>query len=181
MRYCKREKVSELSYDIVGHTALGPPGAPWEWHEQQMCIGAGADIWAKACAALTQWTQFKMSWVTPFDATVPLEEGAHFAFVSQQMGVWCVNVCRIVYTVNEQDETSTRFGFAYGTLASHAVRGEEQFLLSWDAVTDDVTFSIRKFSQPAALITKVVAPLTRSIQAQFTHDALRRMAQEVSQ
>ena len=72
-------------------------------------------------------------------------------------------------------------GLHMGPVASHAVRGEEQFCCLGMPVTDDGTFSIRKFSQPAALITKVVAPLTRSIQAQFTHDALRRMAQEVSQ
>ena len=176
----RREKASHLSYDIVGHTSSGAPGGKWDWHEEALTLGTGGETWARACVALRGWTQFKMSWVTPFDATVPLEVGEHFAFISQQMGVWSVNVCRIVYTIDEGDDAEQRFGFAYGTLASHAVRGEEQFLLRWDTATDEVTFSIRKFSQPAALITRVVAPLTRSIQAKFTHDALRRLAQEVS-
>lgn len=176
----RREQASRLSYKLVGQTSLGPPGGKWDWHEEQISLGSGKDVWLRAQAALREWTQFKMSWVEPFDATVPLEVGAHFAFVSQQVGIWSVNVCRIVYTVDEQEEARARFGFAYGTLASHAVRGEEQFLLEWDLDTDEVTFSICKFSRPAAWITKMVAPLTRSIQAKFTHDALRRMAQEVS-
>ena len=52
-------------------------------------------------------------------------------------------------------------------------------MLSWDAVTDDVTFSIRKFSQPAALITKG-SRATYPLDGSVTHDALRRMAGGVS-
>ena len=140
----EREKTSSLSYKPVGATDKGPLDG-WDWHSESVVIGSGPEMWSRAILALQNWSQFDMSWVFPYDRSVPLEVGQHFAFVSRQIGVWCVNVCRVVYTVADQIGETQRFGFAYGTLASHAVRGEELFLLEWDHETDEIRFSIRKF------------------------------------
>ena len=117
----QREKVSELSYDIVGHAALGPPGAPWEWHEQQMCIGAGEDIWAKACAALTQWTQFKCHGSRRLMRPFRWKKGLILRLYRSRWG-YGASTSAHVYTVNEQDERSTRLGCIWDSLLGGAWR-----------------------------------------------------------
>ena len=47
-----------------------------------------------------------------------------------------MNACRIVYVIDEQG-SSERYGFAYGTLPDHMERGEERFTVEFD--TDDQT------------------------------------------
>ena len=168
----------ELSYDQVGASEYGPVQG-WDWHREDRPLGHGQDVWNAAKAALRTWAQFDMSWVFPLDRTVPLEVGANFAFTSKQLGLWSVNVCRVVKTIDDEKDGVRRFGFAYGTLEKHAVRGEELFLLEFDVQTKAVRFVIQKFSKPSVWLARMAAPVTRHLQAKFTYDALRRFEQEV--
>jgi uncharacterized protein (UPF0548 family) len=151
---------------------------PTGWHhdEQRVHLGGGDACWHAAIKALRGWTQFDLGWVYAHDDQVRLEPGQLFGFVSRHFGVWAVNVCRIVLVVDELH----RFGFAYGTMGNHVVRGEELFLLERDKVTDEVMFTIRKFSLPAHWLVRLAGPVTTSIQRSFTRDALARMQKEVS-
>jgi uncharacterized protein (UPF0548 family) len=163
------------NYEHQGATA-GEMPAGWRHDEQRAYLGRGDACWQAAKGGLRSWRQFDLGWVRSHDDRVPLEQGALFGFVSRQVGVWAVNVCRIVFVVDEPD----RFGFAYGTVGSHVVRGEELFLLERDTVTDEVTFTIRKFSLPAHWLVRLAGPIATSIQRAFTRDALARMQQEVA-
>ena len=129
-------------------------------------------------AALRGWKQFDLGWVTPYDASVPLVAGATFAFVSHQLGLWSVNVCRIVYVIDEQEGPVRRFGFAYGTVGDHVVRGEERFLLTQDAA-GTVRFLIDKFSRPANALVWLSGPLATWLQRRFSEGAIARLAEEV--
>lgn len=71
--------------------------------------------------------------------------------------------CKVVSVTDEAD----RQGFAYGTLPGHPVRGEESFLL--ERVADGrVTFTIRAFSRPAGLLSRLAGPLGRWAQDVIT-------------
>jgi uncharacterized protein (UPF0548 family) len=133
-----------------------------------------------AVNALRSWEQFDLDWVWPVRTDVPIETGADFAFVSRFLGVWSINVCRVVYVEESVGADHQRFGFAYGTLGTHSVRGEERFMVEWDRTTDLVHFDIRSVSQPALFLLRVLAPLTRWVQARFTRDAMDRMAAAVA-
>ena len=98
------------------------------------------------------------------------------AFASRQLGVWTLNMCRIVYVFDENEPDSARYGFAYGTLDNHAVAGEELFELTWDKITDRVSFRIAKFSRPAHPLVWLAGPLATRIQERFTENALARLA-----
>lgn len=54
-----------------------------------------------------------------------------------------MSACRIVYVVEEEDDTIQRFGFAYGTLETHVERGEARYVVELHKNTGDVWFEIR--------------------------------------
>jgi uncharacterized protein (UPF0548 family) len=171
----RAEVEGPLTYEAVGGTWAEPPEAP-AFDEQEVVLGQGRAAFERASHLLRTWTQFDLPWIRTLDRETPLEEGAMFAFASHQLGVWSVNVCRIVRVVDEADGEGARLGFSYGTVGTHALRGEERFLVTWDARSDKVRFGIRKFSTPANLLTQLLGPVARGVQRRFTQDALARLA-----
>jgi len=93
---------------------------------------------------------------------------AHFG------GVYWLNACRIVYTVDE-DGSVRRYGFAYGTLPGHAECGEERFLIEWDRATDEVVYDILAFSRPRHPLARLGYPLVRMLQKKFARDSVAAM------
>lgn len=177
-RWMDSSSMAGFDYEAVGRTMSEPP-AGWDVDVQRIELGRDSHVWTSAVQALNRWAQFDLSWVQPHDTTVPLEAGQHFAFISRQLGLWSVNVCRLVYVIDDRDDRTERFGFAYGTVGTHLVRGEERFLLERDE-QGTVWFEIRKFSQPAHLAVRLAGPLARHYQRRFSRDALARVAQEVA-
>jgi uncharacterized protein (UPF0548 family) len=168
-----------LTYDLVGRTdAILPRG--WVHEEQRILLGHGPQVFTAAKAQLARWAQFDLSWVWPIRDDVPLRVGEAFGFLARHYGIWSINVCRIVYVVDEPDGPLARYGFGYGTVGTHAVRGEERFLLVHDHTTDEVCFEIRKFSLPSSRLLQVLGPFTRWVQRRFTTDALARMQRAVA-
>lgn len=169
---------ASFTYGPVGATRATLP-VGWAHDAIDAPIGEGDATWERSVEALRRWAQFDLSWVDPHETSVPLVPGATFAFVSRQLGLWSVNVCRVVYTIDETVDGVQRFGFAYGTVGSHVVKGEERFLLERgpDGV---IRFGITKFSLPAHPIVQLAGPIARRIQRRFSADALQRMAQEAT-
>ncbi len=170
---------SGFSYDAVGCTREGSPGPGWVSDHERRVIGRGRSTYLAAVAALERWEQFDLDWVWPVRTDVPIEIDADFAFLSRSLGLWSLNICRVVYVERSADIDHERFGFAYGTLAMHSVRGEERFLVEWDRATDLVYFDIRKVSRPALLLLRLLGPVTRWVQSRFTRDAMDRMTAAV--
>lgn len=163
-----------FSYVPVGATAHALP-AGFDHDVHAAVLGQGDAVWERARNALGRWAQFDLPWVEIRTAEVNVRAGELFVFASRQLGLWTLNACRVVYIVDEAD----RFGFAYGTLAGHVVAGEERFLCSRDAA-GHVTFEIKKFSRPAALLVHLAGPLARRAQVRFSLDALDAMRRAVS-
>jgi uncharacterized protein (UPF0548 family) len=77
---------------------------------------------------------------------------------------------RVVYVLDDP----RRSGFAYGTLRGHPESGEEAFILE-HRDDDSVWLVIRAFSRPSNLFYRVVAPILRIKQSQFTKRYLRAL------
>jgi uncharacterized protein (UPF0548 family) len=167
-----------FSYEDVGATDTEPP-AGWPVDRRELVIGAGAAAWHRARAAVATWKMFEQRWLR-LVPTAPPTVGQTIAFASHQYGIWVVNTCRVVYVVDREDDAGAAYGFAYGTLATHAVQGEEQFLATWDKATDEVRFSVYKFSRPKHPVIKLLAPLAREVQGRFSDGALQAIRQAVS-
>jgi uncharacterized protein (UPF0548 family) len=106
----------------------------------------------------------------------PIAVGSTVAVVVHHLNFWSLNACRIVYVIDEETDVK-RFGFAYGTLADHAERGEERFTVEWNPIDDSVWYDILAFSQPNKMAAKLGYPITRMFQRRFARDSMRRMAQ----
>lgn len=169
-----------LSYEGVGGTRDGgPPGFRVDQHDG--VVGHGEGDFQALVAAIRSWTMFDLTWVELHDPTTPIEPGRVVAFSSHQLGVWMVNLCRVVYIVDEPEGPIAKFGFAYGTLPGHAVAGEELFLATWDRATDEVRFAVSKFSRGRHPLVRLSGPIARSIQDTFSKQAIARMARAVTE
>lgn len=163
-----------FTYEEVGTTQGSVPSGYTVDHNRVQ-LGRGAQVYERAVAALKQWRQFELGWVTVAPQGVKVETGATVAVKALACGMWSLNACRVVYVVDEAE----RFGFAYGTLPDHIERGEERFLIEWNR-DDSVWYDILAFSRPRHLLVKLGAPVARMMQKRFARDSLRAMKTAIS-
>lgn len=172
------QKELEYTYPGVGATAGDLPRG-YVVDRTQIELGTGQPVYEKAKHALEQWHQFQLGWVETWPRDVPIQTGEVVAIMAKSFGCWWLNSCRIVYCIDEQ-ETVTRFGFAYGTLPGHLECGEEQFLIAWNQQTNLVTYEILAFSKPGHFLTQIGYPFARKNQKRFAKDSAARMLQVVN-
>jgi len=132
----------------------------------QFLLGEGSLVFYKAKRAVRQWRMFDISWVRLYWPRTPIAARNIIAVVVGGLGVWMVNVCRIVYVIDEP----RRYGFAYGTLSEHAEAGEERFLVEW---RDDnsVWYEVLAFSREKHPLAKFAYPIARRLQKKFRRDS----------
>src|SRR6516165_10414442 len=124
-----------LSYADVGCTHAAVP-AGYTVDNYRVQLGTGAATFARARQALCDWRMLQLGWVEPCWPQAPIQEGVLVGTQARLFGVWALNICRVVYAVDEE----SRFGFAWGTLPGHAERGEERFLVEWRRADDSVWY-----------------------------------------
>ena len=178
------QRGSPYAYRECGATrdADGRDRAPTGYtvDHNRVCLGAGADTFARATAAVRAWQMFALGWcaIHPADATIA--PGTIVAAVVHHFGFWSVNASRIVYTLDEHEGPRHRYGFAYGTLPAHGEVGEERFTVEWNREDDSVWYDLYAFSRPGHLLARLGYPLVRRLQRTFARDSLRAMAEAVS-
>lgn len=168
-----------FTYDHVGATRGDPP-AGWSSDRQRIVIGHGAGTWQALLGAIRSWRMFDLPWVILDPPQPPIRAGQIIAFASHQAGLYAINLNRIAYVVDDRTPEGPRFGFAYGTLPVHSVRGEELFLGGWDAETDAVWFEIAQFSRVRHPLARLAYPIARAVQRRFTREALRAVRDAVT-
>ncbi|MBF0447659.1 MAG: DUF1990 domain-containing protein [Magnetococcales bacterium] len=169
-----------FTYPEVGETRLGPYA---EHHplfnryrrvHRRFLMGEGIETYERLKRAFLDWQMFALGWVELHRSNIPIEEKALVGIISQVMGVWSINVCRLIYTI---DETTPliRFGLGYGTLPGHAIRGEERILIEFNPESGDVFYEIYSFSAESQLIARITAFRLRSLQDRFARESSDRM------
>ena len=172
-RFLQESRELPLSYSPVGIVKTESPG--YALDELIVAIGHGSADFARARDALLAWKHFDLGWVELVPPNAPAEAGTVVAVLIRHFGVWSLNGCRVVYTVDPAGD-EMRFGFAYGTLTNHAEAGEELFELFVDPRTDDVIYRIRATSRPRAALARLGQPIVRLLQARFRRDSALRLA-----
>jgi len=167
----------QYSYSEVGASRGRLPSGYSILHHR-VELGSGSPLFARASEALQQWKMFDIPGFWLCWPTTPFREGNAVAVLVKHFGFWSLNFCRIVYVINE-DSSVRRFGFAYGTLAEHAEKGEERFSIEWDRSSDLVTYDVLSFSRPGNWTTSIVYPLARRLQRHFVHNSLIAMTRAV--
>jgi uncharacterized protein (UPF0548 family) len=176
-RFLANQAALDFSYSAVGATATTPP-AGFDVDRTRVELGTGQAVFDAARAALERWQQFRLGWVDVWSPQTPLQVGQVVAILGRAVGVWWLNCCRIIYTVDEAGPI-TKFGFAYGTLPAHVETGEERFLVEWDRTTDRVTYEILAFSKPNHVLIRLGYPLVRRSQKRFGQDSAAAMRRAV--
>ena len=176
-RFISSQREVPFSYPEVGATRADLPSGYTVDHNRVQ-LGAGQQCYESAIAAIRNWKQFDLGWVQMVPVATPLETGAVVAILTQHFGFWSLNACRVVYLINENGSVK-KFGFAYGTLASHVERGEERFTIEWHADDDSVWYDILAFSRPNQFLIRFGLPIARMLQKRFAKDSLNAMAEAV--
>lgn len=177
-RFLRDSRDLPLSYEQIGLD--GDVATRYSLDEVRVAIGRGERDFDAARAALTAWKQFEIGWVETFPRQAPLAVGSVVAVLFRHLGFWSLNGCRVLYPAAPAEDTH-RFGFAYGTLTSHAVAGEELFEVSIDPKTDDVFYRIRATSWPRAPLARIGLPMLRALQRKFRRQSVAAMTRAVTQ
>jgi len=174
--FLDRQRELPFSYPHVEASRHAPP-ARWVVDHNRVRLGHGPAAWDAARAAIRSWQMFRLGWVEVHGTEAPLAPGLAVAPVAHAFGFWFLNACRVVYLIDEEGPVR-RFGFAYGTLADHAERGEERFLVEWQE-DDSVWYDLLAFSRPGHWLVWLGFPFVRRLQKRFAADSLAAMRRAV--
>ena len=114
-----------------------------------------------------------LGWVEVANHDSPLRVDEIIAVEAHALGLWSVNLSRILYVIDEPK----RFGYGYGTTQLHVERGEERFMIECDPSSGFVYYDLLAVSQPAHWLARLAFPYTRSQQRRFARDSHRQMQQ----
>jgi uncharacterized protein (UPF0548 family) len=170
-RFLEESRTLSLSYAPVGLAQAST--ASFDADETIVSLGSGPATYARAKAALRDWTQFDLGWVELHPRHASIETGSVVAVLIRHVGFWSLNGCRVVYSVG--DDAATEFGFAYGTLTNHGECGEELFKITMEPQSGEVSYVIRAASRPRAALARLGYPMVRQLQARFRRDSARVM------
>lgn len=165
-----------FSYPEVGATR-GQLPVGYTIHHTRKDLGRGPLAFAGACDALRTMQQFQLGWVDCWPRDLELAPGVQLAIMGRAFGLWWLNACRIVYTIDERSG-QMKFGYAHGTLPHHVARGEERFQIDMDA-DETVWLDILAFSRPNTLLARLGYPVLRRSQRRFGTAAAKRLQQIV--
>ncbi len=171
--FLARQGESSPSYEPVG-LALGE-AVGYTLDRARGEIGRGEGDFERAKRAVREWRMFDLGWIRIFPDGAVIEPGTVVAVRARHLGFRSLNACRVVYAL---PDSPTRFGFAYGTLADHAERGEESFAVELGS-DGAVSYEIRAASRPASILARLGYPITRLLQARFRRDSLAAMGRAV--
>jgi len=163
-----------FSYREVGATRgeETPPG--YKIDHNRLRLGDGEAVYLRAVAALRNWKQFDLGWVTIVPARTPVEVGRIVAVQASTFGFWSLSAARIVYIIEDEGPVR-RFGFAYGTLPNHVECGEERFMIEW-LEDNSVWYDIYAFSHPEHPLVRLGFPIARKLQKRFAKESLATIA-----
>jgi len=164
-RILTAQRRSPYSYSNTGATRTLLP-AEYELQRDRFLLGEGSRVFNKAKEAARQWRMFDIDWLRLYRPGTPVAARDTVAILVGRFGVWMVNLCRVVYVIDEP----RRYGFAYGTLGQHALGGEERFLVEW---RDDnsVWYEVLAFSREKHPLARIAYPLARRLQKKFRRDS----------
>lgn len=130
-------------------------------------LGSGVKVFLGAKSAMRRWAEFDLGWVSVSNSTAPVAPGQLIAVLAHTIGLWSLNISRILETV----DSSTQFGFLYSTTRNHVEFGQERFLVNFDERQGTVSYLIEAFSKPRHPLARIGYSFTRGMQHRFARDS----------
>jgi uncharacterized protein (UPF0548 family) len=175
--FLKTQASAQFAYPEIGTTNTDQHLPSYTNDRNRVLLGKGEAVYRAACDALRQWKMFPGGWAWIEPKGAPQQVGQDLAMVAKVMGMYWLNGCRIVYTLDGTGP-DRRFGFAYGTLPDHAECGEERFSIEW-LEDDTVWYDLKAFSQPRHWLARLFKPVARWHQRRFVRESLAKMKLEI--
>ncbi|MEL6182504.1 MAG: DUF1990 domain-containing protein [Myxococcota bacterium] len=179
----ERSAHQPFTYSEVGLSAQGytPPG--YTVNARSAVIGRGPRDFQVAREAMQRWSMFRIGWADICWSDAPIAVDTVVAVLANRFGLWSINPCRVVYTIDDTlDEphgSRQRFGFGYGTLPGHLLVGEERFLIDWNHNTDEITYSIHAFARASNPLVTAIRPAIVCFQRQFARASMKAMTHAI--
>ncbi len=142
-------------------------------------LGSGDEAWKRARRALDEWTHFDLPWAGVTTGGSSAQSGQAVVVHARRLGIHMAVGCRIIETHDSVDTERQRYGFTYGTLRSHIMRGEERFEVWRDVATDEVGYTIHAKATPGRWYSRLAKPLVDHYRGQFRRDSVTAMAKAV--
>jgi len=168
---------SGATKDIPSGKTSSPVG-DYNLDSSRVRLGSGGDTYRAAVAAVRRWAMFDVGWIELCWPNTRICAGSSVAVLARIARGFCLNAGRIIYTIEDSGNIE-RFGFAYGTLPGHMIRGEERFLVEWNRRTGEVGFEVMALSRPNHLLSWLSYPMVRNLQARFRRDAAAAMKRAI--
>jgi uncharacterized protein (UPF0548 family) len=177
-RLAASQQEAPFTYPAPGRT-VASSGTPAR-DDTRVTLGQGEGVFRTASDAVRDLVPLRLGWVTPVVAPAVFP-GEIVVVQASVVSWWVLAACRIVAVVDEDDGGIVRFGFAYGTLPAHPVRGEELFLVEFDRSSGEVTYAVRAVARPGRWWTRLSVPVLNRYRAMFRRDSCRAMLRAVSE
>ncbi len=166
-----------LTYPDAGATRDRELPAGYHHVRATRALGSGDDAFVAGCDGIRNWQMHRGQGFRVVPAAPPIATGTDVVVAVPLAGpLHVLAACRIVWVVDEAD----RFGFAYGTLATHPASGEEAFVVE-RAGTGEVRAVVTAFSRPRHPLVRLAGPLARRQQAAATEGYLGALARHVAE
>ncbi len=171
-QYLDNYLTSSFSYAEVGATNSQLPSGYAINHTRRQ-LGQGIRAFEAGCDALRLWQQLQLGWVDCWPKNAPLRQGEQLAVIGRAFGLWWLNACRVVYTLDDR-HVLPRFGYAHGTLSDHIAMGEERFLVEMNA-DETVWIDVLAFSRPNTMLAHLGYPVMRRAQKRFGIESVEKI------
>jgi uncharacterized protein (UPF0548 family) len=140
-------------------------------------VGSGQADYEKACEVLATW-EFLPRWAFVRPARAAQDAGETVLVVARVLGSWSVLPARIIQRVDGADPPQT--GFVYSALRPHVAEGYERFAVSFDPVTQGVTFEIAAVARPVDPVLRRLRPFFTLVQRRFRRACMRQMRRQLA-
>jgi uncharacterized protein (UPF0548 family) len=142
-----------FSYPAVGATQDKNAPDRFVIDHNRVRLGSGRAVFEQAKAALRWWEMFNLGWIQLCWPETPVEVGNIVGVLARLGGIWSLNLCRVVYIIDEVDNTT----------------------VEWHQADDSVWYDIFAFSRPKQLLAQIGYPVARRLQKRFAVDSMAAM------
>lgn len=174
-KFIENQSNESFSYENVGATKTRNATEGFPINHLRRRLGTGEKVYEKAVSAVHSWQMYWLDWTQIRPKNAPIAEGQVVVTMINHLGFWSLNPCRIVYLIDEKNESFQKSGFAFGTLPAHSETGEEQFQIEWNLKTDEVFYEIYAFAKAHNPLAKIAFPYVKYLQKSFAADSYKAM------
>lgn len=164
-----------LRFVSVGCTRTLDVPRGFNLDQRSVVLGNGKAVLQRGREALLRWAQFDVGFVELCWPGTTVAKDAQVAVVAHTLGLYSVNVARVVEVEDAMGGPTPRFAVTYATTPHHVECGEERFCVELDPATATVRYHLVAISRPNHALVWLGYPYARHAQARFARGSLAAM------